>query len=190
MEDILYSDWLKRVGDGAEYRQITVGFVDDPKSIYSEEVTPMKTGEFRIVEMLSDRKKYRVWKNAVTLSDVAGLRRRGYVPQIARIPLVIIESPYAGNVEANKAYLKRCVLDSLSRGESPYASHGFFTQFLDDLKPDERTLGIEAGLAWSKVADYVAFYVDRGMSNGMNYAMEQHKKAGRRIEIRKLDSPE
>ncbi len=55
--------------------------------------------------------------------------------------LVVIESPYAGDVQANVAYAKRCVADCLRRGESPYASHLFFTQdgILDDLKPEERT---------------------------------------------------
>jgi hypothetical protein len=42
--------------------------------------------------------------------------------------LVIIESPYAGDVEPNVAYAKAAVLDCLSRGEAPYASHLFFTQ--------------------------------------------------------------
>ena len=39
--------------------------------------------------------------------------------------LVVIESPYAGDVEANVAYAKRCVLDCLRLGEAPYASHLF-----------------------------------------------------------------
>lgn len=99
---------------------------------------------------------------------------------------VVIESPYAGNIEQNKAYLKLCVLDCLQRQESPYASHAFFTQFLDDDVAEERQLGIDAGLIWSNHASKVVFYVDYGMSKGMLYAEEQHKKAGRIIEKRKL----
>lgn len=100
---------------------------------------------------------------------------------------VIIESPFAGDIAANRAYLHRCCIDSLRRGESPYASHGFFVYFLDDLKPHERKLGIDAGLAWSDAAQLVAIYVDRGISNGMKYAIERHTEAGRPIEYRRLD---
>ena len=37
--------------------------------------------------------------------------------------LVIIESPYAGDIEANVVSARACVRDSLSRGEAPIASH-------------------------------------------------------------------
>jgi hypothetical protein len=80
---------------------------------------------------------------------------------------VIIESPYSGEVERNKAYLKVCMLDSITRGEAPYASHKLYTDVLDDNDKDERRLGIELGFAWLKVADLVAFYIDFGMSPGM-----------------------
>ena len=63
---------------------------------------------------------------------------------------VILESPYAGDVEENVAYARAAVRDSLLRGESPIASHLLYTQpgiLMDDV-PDERRLGIEAGLAW------------------------------------------
>lgn len=98
----------------------------------------------------------------------------------------VIESPFAGDVEKNREYLHQCCLDCLKRGESPYASHGFFVYFLDDLNADERKLGINAGLAWSEVADIVAVYTDLGISKGMEYAIEDHKKNGRIIEYRKL----
>lgn len=99
---------------------------------------------------------------------------------------VIIESPYAGEVERNKIYLRDAVLDCLSRGESPYASHGFFTSFLDDNNPAERKTGIDAGLAWSKAAELVVLYLDFGMSSGMKYALARHVQAARPIEARLL----
>ena len=37
--------------------------------------------------------------------------------------LVVVESPYAGDVEANLAYLRRAMRDCLLRGEAPFASH-------------------------------------------------------------------
>ena len=103
--------------------------------------------------------------------------------------LVVIESPYAGDVEANLAYAKRCVVDCLSRGESPYASHLFFTLpgLLDDLVPEERTTGILAGFAWGARADLVAVYVDRGVSSGMNQGVARALAADQDIEFRSLD---
>lgn len=73
---------------------------------------------------------------------------------------VILESPYGGDVEANVAYARRCLGDCLRRGESPIASHLLFTQkgVLDDLVPEERALGIAAGLAWRFQADASVFY--------------------------------
>ena len=99
---------------------------------------------------------------------------------------VVIESPFAGDIEANKEYLKRAVLDCLVRGESPYASHGFFTHFLDDADPAQRRAGIMAGLEWSKAAEAVVYYLDRGMSDGMRFALEKHTQAARTIEARLL----
>lgn len=86
---------------------------------------------------------------------------------------VILESPYAGNIEENISYARKCVRDSLLRGESPIASHLLYTQegILDDNIPKERELGINAGLEWEKVADKHVFYTDLGISKGMEYAM-------------------
>lgn len=86
--------------------------------------------------------------------------------------LVILESPYAGNVARNVEYAKRCALDCLNRGESPMVSHLLYTQMLDDTKPAERKLGIAAGLAWRGVADYSVFYVDYGWTPGMAAARD------------------
>ena len=104
----------------------------------------------------------------------------------------VIESPYAGAnapaIAANVAYLDRCYLDSLSRGEAPIASHGSrLVHVLNDSKPDERAIGLEAGTAWIPVADLVVFYVDRGMSNGMVAALELCLQLGKSVEFRRLD---
>ncbi len=102
--------------------------------------------------------------------------------------LVVIESPYAGDIEENVAYAKACVRDCLQRGESPYASHLFFTQegILDDTIPEERRLGIEAGLAWGAAAKRSVVYLDRGISRGMVYGVQRAVDAGREIVVRKL----
>jgi hypothetical protein len=68
----------------------------------------------------------------------------------AQVRRVIVESPFAGDIEANVIYARAAVRDCVLRGEAPIASHLLFTQpgILDDNVPEERALGIEAGLAW------------------------------------------
>jgi hypothetical protein len=102
--------------------------------------------------------------------------------------LVIIESPFAGHVDANVAYAKRAVHDSLLRGEAPIASHLLFTQpgLLDDLVPDERRQGMEAGLEWYRAAELCAVYRDRGISSGMIAGIERAESLGVAVEFRTL----
>ena len=105
---------------------------------------------------------------------------------------VIIESPYAGDVEKNIEYARQCIKDSLRRGESPIASHLLYTQpgILDDDNPAERNQGIAAGLAWVDVADLHVFYVDKGISHGMYCAMKMSLELHIPIEMRLLNKPE
>lgn len=102
--------------------------------------------------------------------------------------LVILESPYAGNVLRNINYARKCVLHSLTCGESPIASHLLYTQsgILNDQIKSEREVGLKAGLAWRKRADLQVFYVDYGISKGMSLALEQCKDEGRRYEMRSI----
>ena len=102
--------------------------------------------------------------------------------------LVIIESPYAGDVEANVEYARACVRDSLSRGEAPIASHLLYTQpgVLRDEVPEERQWGIDAGLAWKSVAEASVVYIDRGITRGMAHGIEIMRAAGKPIEYRKI----
>jgi hypothetical protein len=101
---------------------------------------------------------------------------------------VIVESPYAGNVEANLVYARRCLKDCLNRGEAPIASHLLYTQagILDDLNPQERKLGIDAGLAWKEVADLHVVYTDLGISEGMKYGIDYATKNDIPLEYRNL----
>ena len=100
--------------------------------------------------------------------------------------LVIIESPYAGDIETHVKYARRCVKDSLSRGEAPLASHLLYTQdgILDDSDPDERLLGIRAGLAWYGYADACVVYEDYGVTNGMMLGKLEALRFGLKIETR------
>lgn len=102
--------------------------------------------------------------------------------------LVILESPYAGDIKSNVEYAHACVRDSLSRGEAPIASHLLYTQpgILRDEIEDERSWGINAGLAWASHADATVVYVDRGISRGMTFGIEHAEGCGRTIEYRSI----
>lgn len=100
--------------------------------------------------------------------------------------LVIIESPYAGDIERNVKYARDCLRDSLNRGEAPLASHLLYTQALSDDVERERNLGIDAGLSWLKVADVSCIYVDFGISEGMKQGIAEAKKLNVKIEYRRL----
>lgn len=102
--------------------------------------------------------------------------------------LVILESPYAGDIDSNAQYARRCVRDSLSRGEAPIASHLLYTQsgILKDEIPAERQWGIDAGLAWGRVADMTVVYIDLGVSRGMEYGIAAANKAERPVEFREI----
>lgn len=92
-------------------------------------------------------------------------------------PLVIIESPYAGEIEKNIGYARAAMRHSVLAGEAPIASHLLYTQegILDDEQPIDRELGIMLGLAWRRVADYAVFYIDRGWSRGMMKAKKYYE---------------
>lgn len=102
--------------------------------------------------------------------------------------LVILESPYAGDVEANLAYGRACMADCLKRGEAPFASHMLYTQegVLDDNIPSERIKGIEAGLSWAEKANLTVVYTDLGISNGMEQGIQHANACGRTVEYRKI----
>lgn len=99
---------------------------------------------------------------------------------------VIIESPYAGDLIRNELYARRAAVDCLVRGEAPICSHLLFPQFLNDKIPEERKLGIDAGLAWYPAADLILFYEDYGMSPGMMEAYNVCVAANRRYQFRKI----
>lgn len=103
--------------------------------------------------------------------------------------LVIIESPFAGDVERNVAYARAALRDCLLRGEAPIASHLLYTQpgVLADSDPKERALGIAAGLEWGEWAEATVVYVDRGLSPGMEQGIERARQQGRPVEFRRLE---
>lgn len=101
--------------------------------------------------------------------------------------LVVIESPYSGDVEANVAYARKCLLNSIERGECPIASHLLHTQVLDDDDYSQRTRGIAMGHAWTTKCDKVVVYTDLGVSEGMKRGIDAALHFGKPIEYRSLN---
>lgn len=108
--------------------------------------------------------------------------------------LTVIESPYApgappagmsanlwarAQIKLNLDYLWIACRDSLARNEAPWASHGFYPMFLNDMDRRERRIGNEeCGYAWASIAARRAFYVDHGMSRGCVQAVGHARELG------------
>lgn len=106
---------------------------------------------------------------------------------------VILESPFAADtpegVERNLRYARAAMQDCLlMRGEAPYASHLLYTQdgVLDDKIPEQRRLGIDAGLEWGRKAEATVVYIDLGISPGMAHGITRAVALGRPVELRML----
>lgn len=105
---------------------------------------------------------------------------------------VLLESPYAADteegLERNINYARECMRDCFMRGEFPFASHLLYTQdgILDDNIPNERTLGINAGLDWGKLAEKTVVYTDLGVGKGMVYGIKRAIDDCRPIEYRMI----
>lgn len=107
----------------------------------------------------------------------------------------IVESPFSASGEytqrQHERYRDACMLHSFDMGEAPFASHMLYTQILDDAVPEERKLGIDAGLAIAEVLASTGFlrwvfYVDLGISAGMKLGEKKAAELGVSTEKRSL----
>jgi hypothetical protein len=104
--------------------------------------------------------------------------------------MVVIESPYSGDVDRNIRYLNLAMADSsVLYNEAPYASHSYMTQhgraskfFVSDYDDKWTVLSRDGAIKVSdtirKRADLAVFYVDRGWSSGMKAAVQFYKDNG------------
>lgn len=95
---------------------------------------------------------------------------------------IVVESPYAGDVEGNTEFVKAVCRHLALQGDAPYASHLFFTQFLDDRLDREREIGMKAGLFIGIGCDEAHFCLLQDkhfeLSTGMKMALEHWKAKG------------
>lgn len=105
--------------------------------------------------------------------------------------LVMIETPLMARgertMEMNLQYARICMLDSIQKGEAPFAMHLLYTQVLDDRIADQRKQGMECGLAWLLRADSVILYCDHGVSGGMKAAYKKALANNKNIELRVIN---
>lgn len=111
---------------------------------------------------------------------------RGRVPHW--VPALVAPLVERYSRRRNMQYALECVLDSLARGEAPYASHVFFDRrgLLDDANPLHREVGMLCGALWTRRADKFVFYLDLGWSRGMQLAHRDASLRGHEIELRYL----
>jgi hypothetical protein len=115
--------------------------------------------------------------------------------------LVMVESPYSGDIDRNVRYLQLCHIDcSIVRGEVPYSSHSYMTQhpraksmFVSDYDAKWDILTREEAIAASQLVrarcDKTVFYTDRGWSSGMKAAKIFCQTHGLPFEERTLNIP-
>jgi hypothetical protein len=104
----------------------------------------------------------------------------------------IIETPYAGDVQFNIDFARRCISHALHHGFAPLASHLLYTQptILDDDDPEERELGITAGHRFYGPDVACLMFVDNGISSGMIEGLRAANRAGSAFGIYNLsDNP-
>ena len=106
---------------------------------------------------------------------------------------VYLESPYRNpdpeEHQKNIEYAKACMLDSISKEESPFVSHLLYPQVLDDNDPDDRTLGMNLGFYMACMCEKSVFYTDLGISEGMAKGIKVAREEQRKIVFRKLPTP-
>jgi hypothetical protein len=100
--------------------------------------------------------------------------------------IVIVESPFAGEIETNRRYAIEACADCFRRNETPFASHLLYPQILDEHSKSDREKGIVAGYAFWPLASKIVFYVDNGWSPGMKRARQRAENLGYAWEERNL----
>lgn len=116
------------------------------------------------------------------------------IARTQQMRLVVIESPCAPlpgrTFEHNANYLRRCLRDSIERGEAPIASHGLFafSNVFDDANALERKQCMLAGWAWMYSASEVIVYADHGITQGMIDGIAFAQNLGVSVSYRYLDA--
>lgn len=93
---------------------------------------------------------------------------------------VFVCSPLRGDVEKNIGIARElCRAAIMAEGVAPFAPHVFYTQFLDDSKPEERNFGMLAGIRFLRKCDEIwVFDVNGVFTEGMLKEIAEADRAG------------
>ncbi|KLU66731.1 hypothetical protein DEAC_c13990 [Desulfosporosinus acididurans] len=92
--------------------------------------------------------------------------------------LVYICSPLRGDIERNIIKAQGYCRDAINYNVVPIAPHVYFTQFLNDLIPKEREIGMELGIELLKKCDEVWVFGLQNPSEGMKAEIELANELG------------
>ena len=88
---------------------------------------------------------------------------------------IFICSPLKGNIERNLENARKYCRFAVEKGYLPIAPHLIFTQFLSDLDPQERKLGIQMGIELLTECKEVWVFCYGEPSSGMQSEIEVAK---------------
>jgi len=91
--------------------------------------------------------------------------------------MIFICSPLRGDIEGNVKRANQYCYDVAIKGDMPIAPHCVFTQYLDDLKPNERELGMKMGLELLRRCDGLLVCGDI-VSAGMQAEIKEAERLG------------
>jgi len=94
--------------------------------------------------------------------------------------LVYVCSPLRGDIEGNIKRANEYCKSACEEGVVALAPHTIFTQFLNDLVPEERTMGLNLGLDLLKRCDELWVYGER-ISEGMHGEIKLATEMGMKI---------
>lgn len=113
--------------------------------------------------------------------------------------VVVLESPFSGDIPRNVAYAQRIMMHARERKEIVIIPHLLWTQhhmckehFVSDFdvkfecKNGGRDVSLEQIKELRRRADLVVFYTDHGWSNGMTHGLEHCKAEGINFEERQI----
>jgi hypothetical protein len=113
--------------------------------------------------------------------------------------VVVLESPYSGDIPLHIVYGQRAMADARTRGEIVLMPHLLWTQhhlaphfYVDDwdekyeIPNGGRDVSLEQIKVLRERADKVIFYTDYGMSSGMQHGLDHCKAKGIPYETRSI----
>lgn len=90
--------------------------------------------------------------------------------------MVYVCSPLKGDLQTNIALANKHSLYTVQQGYLGIAPHAVCTQYLDDNKPEDRSLGLELGLEFLRYCQEIWVFgniLSQGMRTEIRYAYEK-----------------